>query len=97
MAFVDDQISEVLNALDNSKFAENTIVVLVSDHAYVMGDKQYLYKNALWDEATRIPMLIKYPQQQKKHKVDYPVSLIDIYPTLIEMCGLEGSTIKNEK
>ncbi|ANQ51451.1 sulfatase [Flammeovirga sp. MY04] len=97
VAFVDDQISEVLNALDNSNLAENTIVILVSDHAYVMGDKQYLYKNALWDEATRIPMLIKYPQQQKKHKVDHPVSLIDIYPTLIEMCGLEGTTIKNEK
>ncbi|WP_281613076.1 sulfatase [Flammeovirga sp. SubArs3] len=97
IAFVDDQINDVLTTLKESEFAENTIVVLVSDHAYEMGDKDYLYKNALWDNATRIPMIIHEPGMKKTQKVDQPVSLIDIYPTLVDLCGLKGSTIKNEE
>ncbi|OHX64180.1 sulfatase [Flammeovirga pacifica] len=96
IAFVDEQIGALLNELDNSEFAKNTIVVLVSDHAYVMGDKEYLYKNALWDKSTRIPMLIKDPRKGNSFRVANPVSLIDIYPTLIEMCDLKGTNIKNE-
>lgn len=97
VAFVDGQIKEVLTTLENSTLSENTIVVLVSDHAYEMGDKDYLYKNALWDNATRIPMLLHEPGMKKSKRVDQPVSLIDIYPTLIDLCDLKGTTIKNEE
>lgn len=96
IAFVDEQVGDVLEALEKSGLAENTLVVLVSDHAYVMGDREYLYKNALWDQSTRIPMLIREPGRTESINVDHPVSLIDIYPTLVDICQLEGSTIKNE-
>ncbi|AZQ64976.1 DUF4976 domain-containing protein [Flammeovirga pectinis] len=96
IAFVDDQIAGVIKAIEESKFADNTVVVLVSDHAYNMGDKDYLYKFALWDKSTRIPMLVHNPGQKKAIKVTQPVSLIDIYPTLVDLCSLEGSTIKDE-
>jgi len=89
VAFVDDQIGVVLDALDKSKFRDNTIVVLVSDHGWQMGEKDYLYKNSPWDESTRIPFMIRDPEFSKPgDEVDAAVSLIDIYPTLKELCQL---------
>ena len=89
---VDDNIGQVVNAIDNSKFKDNTIIVLVSDHGWTMGEKDHIYKNSLWEESTRIPMTIRVPGITKpKSKVDHPVSLIDIYPTCIDYGKLEPS------
>ena len=95
---VDDNIGQVVNAIDNSKFKDNTIIVLVSDHGWTMGEKDHVYKNSLWEESTRIPMTIRVPGMTKpKSKVDHPVSLIDIYPTLLDLAGLDSETVKNKK
>ncbi|TWT76800.1 Choline-sulfatase [Planctomycetes bacterium CA13] len=93
ITFVDDQVGTVVDALDNSKFKDNTIVILVSDHGYHQGEKQYLYKNSLWEESTRVPMIIRVPQLVNNggKAVDHPVSLIDIYPTIADLCGLGKS------
>ncbi len=92
ISFVDDQIGKVVDALDNSKFKDNTIVVLVSDHGWQMGEKNYLYKNSPWEESTRIPFIIRNSGQSNDVcEVDQPVSLIDIYPTLVDLCDLKGS------
>lgn len=96
IAFVDAQIGKVVDAVNNSKFNDNTIIVLVSDHGWQMGEKEYLFKNSPWEESTRIPMIIRRPGDQKGAKVDHPVALIDIYPTLIDLCGLEGENSKNK-
>lgn len=99
ITFVDDQIGKVVDALDNSRFKDNTIVVLVSDHGYHQGEKQYLYKNSLWEESTRVPMIIRNPKtsQSNGKTVDHPVSLIDIYPTIVDLCGLgENDNTLNE-
>lgn len=97
ISFVDDQIGTVLNALDNSEFKNNTIVVLVSDHGWQMGEKEYLYKNSPWDESTRIPFIIRDPYRTKPGtKVDNAVSLIDVFPTLVDLCNLKGSLRKDE-
>lgn len=95
VAFADEQVRTVLNALNNSRFAENTIVILTSDHGWQMGQKQYLFKNSPWGNSTRIPMVIKAPDAQKGSKVEQPVSLIDIYPTLTDVCRLKGGNKKN--
>ncbi len=95
VAFVDDQIGVVLDALDNSTLKENTLVVFASDHGWQMGEKDYLYKNSPWDESTRIPFIIRYPKLYKPgNKVEHAVSLIDIFPTLVDLCELKGGTIK---
>lgn len=92
VAFVDDQVGTVINALDNSKFKDNTIVILVSDHGWQMGEKEYLYKNSPWEESTRIPYIIRAPKLSKAgSEVAHPVSLIDLFPTLTELCNLKGS------
>lgn len=90
ITFVDEQVGKVVDALDNSRFKDNTIVILVSDHGYHQGEKQYLYKNSLWEESTRVPMIIRVPQMAGSagKTVDHPVSLIDIYPTIADLCEL---------
>jgi len=94
VAFVDEQVGVVLDALENSRFKNNTIVVLTSDHGWQMGQKEYLFKNSPWDNGTRIPYIMKVPGMKKDAMVDHAVSLIDIYPTLSDICLLKGDNRK---
>jgi len=90
ISFVDDCLGRVINALDESTYADNTIIVLWGDHGWHLGEKLHWRKFALWEEATHCPLMIISPKQVKAGlKCHRPVSLIDIYPTLIELCGLE--------
>ena len=96
VAFVDEQVGKVMDALNNSAFKDNTIVIFTSDHGWQMGEKDYLFKNSPWEESARIPMIIKTPNTKPDLKVEQPVSLIDLYPTLSDLCGLKGDhKIKN--
>ncbi|MEL7500136.1 MAG: sulfatase [Planctomycetota bacterium] len=98
VASVDEQIGRILDVVDNSSLKDNTIIILTSDHGWGMGEKNYLYKNSLWQESTRVPLIIRAPGVAKTETVSSkPVSLIDIYPTLIDLCGLSSETMKNEK
>lgn len=98
VAFADDMVGKALNALEKSSFRENTTIILFSDHGYNIGEKEYLFKYCLWEESTRVPLIIKSPSYKKSmgKQVDHPVSLIDIYPTLKDLCMLEGKTIINK-
>ena len=96
--FMDEQVGIVLDALENSNFKNNTIVILTSDHGWQMGEKDYLYKNSPWERSTRIPLVIKLPKVRNKNKVvNHPVSLIDIFPTLQDICNLKGIITKDKK
>ena len=89
VAFVDDQLGKVLDALDKSPHAENTIVVFTSDHGFHMGEKDLLIKKTVWEESTRVPLVICAPGVAKPNQqCEQPVSLVDLYPTLIDLCGL---------
>ncbi len=90
VAFVDEQVGKVLDALENSQFKDNTIVILTSDHGWQMGEKNYLFKNSPWEESARVPMVIKAPDAKAGLTVEQPVSLVDIYTTLIDYCDLKG-------
>ncbi|WP_281615976.1 sulfatase-like hydrolase/transferase [Flammeovirga sp. SubArs3] len=97
-AFADSLIGVVVNKIENSSFADNTMIVLVSDHGFHVGEKFYLAKNTLWEESTRIPMIMKVPgyEVSKGKEVTHPVSLIDIYPTFKDLLGMDGDTKKSE-
>jgi len=89
ISFVDAQAGKVLDALEDSKYADNTIVVLWSDHGQHLGEKSHWRKQALWEESTHVPMLFKVPGEKSNGKrSSRVVSLLDIYPTLVELCGL---------
>tara|TARA_B110000495_G_scaffold203687_1_gene228779 strand:- start:1221 stop:3266 length:2046 start_codon:yes stop_codon:yes gene_type:complete len=98
VASVDELIGNIMDVVEQTSLADNTIVIVTSDHGWGMGEKDYLYKNSLWQESTRIPLVIRAPGISQPGSVsDHPVSLIDIYPTLVELCGLTGETMKNNK
>lgn len=87
IAFADAQLGKILDAFEESKYANNTIVVLWSDHGYHLGEKNRVAKQALWERDTRSVLVFKVPgmEPNKCHK---PVQLIDVYPTLLDLCGL---------
>ncbi|MEX0321765.1 MAG: sulfatase [Puniceicoccaceae bacterium] len=95
---VDECIGEIVDAVDNSPFKDNTIIIVTSDHGWNMGEKDYIFKNSPWEESCRIPFIVRAPGIAKAGtEVDQPISLIDLYPTLVDLCGLEGDTRKNSK
>jgi arylsulfatase A-like enzyme len=61
-----------------------------------MGEKDFLFKKSPWEESTRIPLIIKAPGYGAGEKVDHPVSLIDLFPTMADLCGLKGDNRMNE-
>ncbi|SMP68999.1 Arylsulfatase A [Neorhodopirellula lusitana] len=124
VSFTDDMIGRLLDSLDSGPLADNTIVVLWSDHGYHLGQKQHWEKFALWEQTTRVPLIIATPNAgvskvniagaatagaatagaatagaatagavtagvgMAGNRTEQPVSLLDLYPTLIELCGL---------
>ena len=98
VSFVDDQLGKVMKALENSKYADNTIVVLWSDHGQHLGEKKHWRKQALWEESTRVPLCFTIPGQKIRGQTsNRVVSLLDIYPTLVELCGLpEAKKLQGE-
>jgi len=89
ITFTDTNVGRVLDALDRSAYANNTIVVLWGDHGWHLGEKLHWRKFALWEEATRAPLIIAAPGLTRAEaKCSRTVSFIDVYPTLIELCGL---------
>ena len=88
VTFVDDQSGSLLNAIENSAYAKNTLIVFTSDHGYHMGEKQQLFKNSVWEESTRVPLIIAGPGVKQSAECEVPVSLIDFYPTVVDYCGL---------
>ena len=93
ISFADAQVGRLLDALDGSGQADNTIIVLWSDHGWHLGEKQHWHKRTLWEEATRIPFIVVSPKTGKPGQVSkQPASSLDIFPTLIELCGLDSIT-----
>ncbi len=89
VSFVDDQVGTILDALDESSVKDDTIVIFTSDHGFHVGEKNFLYKGSLWDPSTRIPLIVAgVPGAPEGAICNEPVSLIDIYPTFNELCGL---------
>jgi len=104
IAFADEQVGRVLDALEKSSHAAHTIIVLWTDHGWHLGEKQHWRKFTLWERATRTPVMFVVPKGISKTlaagtkagtRVDTPVGLIDLYPTLIDLCGLgENSALE---
>jgi choline-sulfatase len=88
ISFVDHCVGRVLSALAASPHAETTIVLLWSDHGFHLGEKHHWAKRTLWEESTRVPLLFAGPGVQPAASCNEPASLIDVYPTLLELCQL---------
>ena len=90
ITFADAQVGRVLDALADSPHADDTIVVLWGDHGYHLGQKEHWRKHTLWEEGLRTTLVISAPGYTGSNvRSDRVVSLLDLYPTLIELAGLE--------
>ena len=88
ISYVDHELGRVLDALEESKYANNTVIVLWSDHGYRLGEKETFAKHGLWETATKAPLMFAGPNLPKGKKIDAPVEMLSIYPTLLELSGL---------
>jgi len=89
ISYVDHQLGRLLDALDESPLAENTIVVLWTDHGFHIGEKDNWEKFALWDQTTHVPLFIHAPGVSKDGKrTAAPATLTDLYPTLCELAEI---------
>lgn len=91
--FADHYVGQVLKALENSPYADNTIVLLTSDHGYHLGEKGTTQKHTLWERANKVPLIIAGPSLPKGEQRDQTVGLIDIYPTLLDLAQLPKNPI----
>lgn len=91
-SYADDCVGVVLDALAKSKYNDNTIVVIFGDHGWHLGEKLKFRKATLWKEATQLPLMIKTPEMSEKQYCTRTVNLIDLYPTLIDLCGIPEKT-----
>ncbi|NND78324.1 MAG: sulfatase-like hydrolase/transferase [Maribacter sp.] len=90
-SYADYNVGRILKALEESPYAKNTIIVLWGDHGWHLGEKEHWRKMTLWEQGTRVPFLIKTPGMTEGKIVNAPVSLQDIYPTLVDLCKLDLS------
>ena len=88
VSFVDAMVGRVLEALERGGLAERTIVVLWSDHGWHLGEKGITGKTTLWERSTRSPLVFAGPGIAAGGRCARPAELLDIYPTLVELCGL---------
>ncbi len=90
ISFADALVGYLLDALDRSEHSRNTIIVLWSDHGWHLGEKGAWHKRTLWERATHVPFFITAPGVTTPRSIcERPVNLIDLYPTLVELCGLK--------
>ena len=89
VSFADYNVGRVLDALSTSPHADNTVVVLWSDNGWALGEHFHWRKMSLWDSGARVPFIVKAPGVTRPgSRCDDGVSLVDIYPTLVELCDL---------
>lgn len=102
VSFADWNVGRVLDALEKSKYNENTIIIFASDNGYQCSEKLRWEKATLWEASAYVPFIVNLPENlnlpgvTKKIKriktCDTPVSLVDIYPSLVELCSLGSPT-----
>lgn len=94
VAYTDMLIGRLMAAVDSSRQADNTIVVLWSDHGWHLGEKHHYRKFTLWEESCRVPLIVRMPKSMSGYasgaECSRPVNLLDLYPTLNELCGLKA-------
>ena len=85
MSFVDDQVLQLLNTLDQTGLREDTIVIVLADHGDMLGEKGLWFKMSFFENACRIPFIVHAPTRFQARRVANPASLVDVLPTLVDL------------
>jgi arylsulfatase A-like enzyme len=89
IAFVDRQIGRFLESLQTNPRGRETFVMLVSDHGWHLGEKKHWCKGAIWEQTTHIPFIVRGPGVKVGSTCTQPISLIDVYPSLVDLAGMD--------
>jgi choline-sulfatase len=87
IAWLDDQVGRLLDALERGGQKERTVVVLTADHGDMLGERGLWYKMCFYEHAVRVPMIMHGPDVPRGLRVDKNVSLVDLLPTLLDLAG----------
>lgn len=94
--FMDEQVGTVLDALKKSGLADNTRIIYSSDHGDTMGEHGIYFKSTMYEGSNGVPLIISGPDLPKNTKNKTNVSLVDIYPSVVECVGLDGNSKDKE-
>lgn len=90
ISYIDSKLGELRRALDEAGLSDDTVIIFTSDHGDMIGERGLWFKKNLFDPALRVPLMIYRPGEPGLNRVEAPVSLVDLLPTLLELAG--GST-----
>lgn len=91
ISYVDDLIGRLVESLERTGHLSNTVIILCGDNGFHLGEKLHWRKFVLWEEATRVPLIIVPPNGSSgSQRINEPASLIDLFPTILELAGAEG-------
>ena len=97
VTYIDDKIGELLQDLKETGYADNTVIVFTSDHGDMLGERGMVQKRCFYEWSSKIPMLIRFPDGRLQGvKVNTPVSLIDLAPTLLELAGMSDTLMEGK-
>lgn len=91
ISFADAQVGQILDTLDETGLAKNTVVIFTSDHGYHMGEHGHWQKTTLFENAARVPLIMAGPGVKASgQSTQAPAEMVDFYPTLAELCGVSA-------
>lgn len=91
IAALDEMVGRVLRAVDDLGLADSTVVIFSSDHGEMAGEQNQVLKRSMFEASSHVPLIVRGPGVRKGAEVENPVSLLDLYPTLMDMAGIDYS------
>jgi choline-sulfatase len=94
VTYVDRKVGELLQALDDYGLRDNTLIIFISDHGDMLGERRMIQKRSFYEYSAQVPWIISYPKRwQSGIKIKEPVSLIDLMPTILDFVGVDEERI----
>ena len=94
ISYIDRQVGELIQALEDHGLKENTLIIFASDHGDMLGERRMVQKRSFYEYSAQVPLIVSYPARWKAGiTVEEPVSLVDVMPTILDFVGVDEQKI----